>query len=53
MGEEKQPDESRRKMGILLIIIIGYVLGLFLKRVQLGLVIGIVLGLLAAGLRKR
>ena len=44
-----KPDEGRRKMSILLIIVIGYVIGLFLKKVQLGLIIGLALGILASG----
>lgn len=50
---EKKPDETRRKMSILLIIVIAYAIGIFLKRVQLGFIIGAALGLLAVGFRKR
>jgi uncharacterized membrane protein (UPF0136 family) len=41
---------QRRNMTLVLIIIIGLVIGFFIKRVQVGLLIGVVLGLLAAGL---
>ncbi len=51
---EKKPDEKRGTISFLLIIFIAYLFGLFLKRVQLGLIIGLVLGLLGSGmLRKR
>jgi hypothetical protein len=41
---------QRRNISMALIIIAGLVIGIFIKRVQVGLLIGVVLGLLAAGL---
>ncbi len=37
-------------MAIGIMIIAGLLIGIFIKRVQVGLLIGVVLGLLAAGL---
>jgi uncharacterized membrane protein (UPF0136 family) len=42
--------EPRRRIGFSMLIIIGLLLGFAIKRVALGLVIGIVLGLLASGM---
>ena len=45
-----QPTKGRREVAIGVIIIIGLVIGFLIKRVHIGLLIGVVLGLLAAGL---
>lgn len=51
---EKKPDSNRGYIAFAFVIILGYVIGIFLKKVTLGLVIGLVLGLLSSGfLRKR
>jgi hypothetical protein len=49
MGQEK-PDGKRRTVSFFFLIVLGLVIGIFLKRVQLGLLIGLVLGLLGSGL---
>jgi hypothetical protein len=41
---------QRRKIGFATLIIIGLLIGFAIKRVGLGLIIGIVLGLLASGM---
>jgi F0F1-type ATP synthase assembly protein I len=41
---------SRREIGFILAMVIGLLLGFFIKRVKLGLLIGLALGLLAAGM---
>lgn len=49
-------NEGRRDIGIAICIILGLLIGSFIKRVTIGLVIGLALGLLASGLianRKR
>jgi uncharacterized membrane protein (UPF0136 family) len=46
-------DEKRRKVSVVFLIVLGLVLGYAMKRVQIGLIIGLALGLLATGLRKR
>jgi uncharacterized membrane protein (UPF0136 family) len=43
----------RRKIGIIVILFIGLIIGYFLKNVKTGLVIGVVLGLFAGGLIRR
>jgi hypothetical protein len=42
--------QQRRKISFTILIIIGLAIGFAIKRVGLGLIIGIVLGLLAAGM---
>ena len=50
----RKPDTNRGYIAFALVILIGYVIGLFLKKVTLGLIIGLALGLLGSGLlRKR
>ena len=49
MAQEK-PDGKRRTVSFFFLIVLGLVIGIFLKRVQLGLLIGLVLGLLGSGL---
>jgi uncharacterized membrane protein (UPF0136 family) len=41
---------QRRKISFAVLIIIGLLIGFAIKRVGLGLIIGIVLGLLASGM---
>lgn len=51
---EKKPDSNRGYIAFVFVILLGYVIGFFLKKVTLGLVIGLVLGVLGSGLlRKR
>ncbi len=50
---EKKPESNRRFIMFAFVIVVGYVIGIFLKRVTLGLVIGLVLGVLGSGLLKR
>lgn len=49
-----KPDNKRGGIAFLFIVILGYALGLLIKRVHIGLIIGLVIGLIASGiLRKR
>jgi len=48
-----KPSEQRRNITIAIVVIVGLVIGLFIKRVPLGLFIGVVLGLLASGLSSK
>ena len=41
---------SRREIGFVLAMVAGLLLGIFIKRVRIGLLIGLALGLLAAGM---
>jgi len=50
----KQPDNTRGTIAFVFIILLGYGLGLLIKRVNIGLIIGLAIGLFASGiLRKR
>lgn len=50
----KQPDNTRGTIAFVFIILLGYVLGALIKHVNIGLILGLGIGLLASGiLRKR
>jgi hypothetical protein len=50
----KQPDTKRGNIAFVFIVLLGYVLGILIKRVHIGLIIGLAIGLLASGIiRKR
>lgn len=49
----KKPDNNRAFIAFAFVVILGYVIGIFLKKVTLGLVIGLVLGLLSSGFLRR
>jgi uncharacterized membrane protein (UPF0136 family) len=51
--QDKKPDNKRATITFFFIILLGYIIGIFIKRVQVGLVIGLVLGLLGSGLLRR
>jgi hypothetical protein len=42
--------QSRREIGFIIAIVLGLLLGIFIKRVRIGLLIGLALGLLAAAM---
>ena len=50
---EKKPDTTRGTISFVFVIILGLIIGIFLKRVQLGLIIGLALGLLGSSMLKR
>ena len=50
---ERKPDSNRGYITFVFVILLGYILGIFLKKVTLGLVIGLVLGILGSGLLRR
>ena len=50
---QRQPDSNRGYIAFAFVIIVGYIIGIFLKKVTLGLIIGLVLGLLGSGLLRR
>lgn len=53
MGNKK-PDEKRGSIAFIFVVVLGLLIGIFIKRVQVGLVIGLAFGLFASGLwRKR
>jgi hypothetical protein len=50
----KKPDEKRGAIAFAFTIILGLAIGFLIKRVHIGLMIGLAIGLLASGiLRKR
>ena len=50
---EKKPNSNRGYIAFVFVILLGYIIGLFLKKVTLGLLIGLVLGMLGSGLLNR
>lgn len=50
---EKKPNSNRGYIAFVFVVLLGYAIGLFIKKVPLGLLIGLVLGLLGSGLLKR
>jgi hypothetical protein len=50
---EKKPDQTRGMISFGFVIILGLIIGIFIRRVQLGLLIGLVLGLLGSNLLRR
>lgn len=50
----QKPDQMRGKITLILLLVIGFGIGFLIKRVHIGLLIGLALGLLSSGLlRKR
>lgn len=45
--------ERRKNLTIVFVVVVGLLIGLFIKRVPLGLLIGVVLGILAFGLTSK
>jgi len=43
-----KPDQKRANIAFIAIVIGGYILGFLIKKVQIGLIIGLVLGVLAS-----
>lgn len=50
---ERKPDQTRGYISFVTILIIALIIGIFLKNVKIGLLIGLVLGLLGSGLLRR
>lgn len=50
---EKKPDSNRGYIAFVFVILLGYIIGIFIKKVPLGILIGLVIGLLGSGLLKR
>lgn len=51
--QQKKADNKRGVMAFVVIILLGYVLGMLIKNVRIGLLIGLALGLLSSGLLRR
>jgi len=50
---ERRPDQARGFISFGVVIIVALILGIFLRNVRLGLIIGLVLGLLGSSLLRR
>jgi hypothetical protein len=46
MNQERKPSIRRGEMAFIFAIILGLVVGIFIKRIRIGLLIGVVLGLI-------
>jgi hypothetical protein len=46
MAEERKPSVRRGEMAFIVAIVLGLALGIFIKRIRVGLLIGLVLGIL-------
>jgi hypothetical protein len=51
--KEAKPDRRRGNITFIFIVLLGYLIGFAIKRVQLGLILGLALGLLASGIVRR
>jgi len=52
MDREQQADITRRNIAAFAAIVLGLAIGIFIKRIRIGLLIGIVLGFIAISLLK-
>ena len=50
---EKKPDKSRGFISFGVVIILALIIGIFIRNVRIGLIIGLVLGLLGSSLLRR
>ena len=49
----RKPDEKRGGIAFAFLIVLGLVIGFLIKRVHVGLLIGLAMGLLASGILRR
>jgi F0F1-type ATP synthase assembly protein I len=50
MNKERKPSIRRGEMAFIFAIVLGLLVGIFIKRIRIGLLIGVVLGLIIVGL---
>jgi hypothetical protein len=50
---ERKPDQTRGFISFAFVIILGFVLGMFIRNVRIGLILGLALGLLGSGFLRR
>jgi hypothetical protein len=50
---ERKPDKARGFISFGVVIILALIIGIFLRNVRIGLIIGLVLGLLGSSLLRR
>jgi F0F1-type ATP synthase assembly protein I len=53
MNKEQQADATRRNIAGIVAILLGLAIGIFIKRVRVGLLIGLVLGFVAISLFRK
>lgn len=53
MDRDQQADITRRNIAAIAAIVLGLAIGIFIKRIKVGMLIGIVLGLIAISLLKK
>jgi len=46
MATQKKPDTTRGEMAFIFAIVMGLVLGYFVKNIRIGIIVGVVIGLL-------
>jgi F0F1-type ATP synthase assembly protein I len=46
MNKERKPDIRRGEMAFIFAIVLGLLVGIFIKRIRVGLIIGVALGLI-------
>lgn len=50
---ERKPNSNRGYIAFVFVVLLGYLIGFLLKKVTMGLIIGLALGLLGSGLLRR
>ena len=50
MKVQQRPSETRRKLAWIFAISLGLVLGIFIKKLHVGLILGLVIGLMASNM---
>jgi hypothetical protein len=50
---ERKPDQTRGFISFGFVIVLALIIGIFLRNVRIGLIIGLVLGLLGSGFLRR
>jgi hypothetical protein len=53
MNEQKRTENLRKDIAGVFVIVLGLAIGLFIRRIKVGLLIGVVLGLIAISLFRR
>jgi mannose/fructose/N-acetylgalactosamine-specific phosphotransferase system component IIC len=50
MNKERKPDIRRGELAFIFAIVLGLLVGIFIRRIRVGLIIGVALGLIIVGL---
>lgn len=49
----QKPDQRRGNIAFVFIVLLGYLLGFLIKKVHIGLILGLAFGLFASGIMRR